>query len=165
MQRLGFAHAECPIARASDQIGDAWSLLVVRSALLGARTFQDFEARLGIPSSTLSRRLALLTEHGILERVRYRANPPRDEYVLTDKGEDLLSVILAIGAWGNRWLMPRGAAIEPVDEDGRAFEPRVVDRAGRRVRPGRVALRAGPAASARLREALPEPRVLGRRPS
>jgi DNA-binding HxlR family transcriptional regulator len=162
MRRVGFDHHECPIARASDQIGDAWSLLVIRSALLGARCFQDFESRLGIPSSTLSRRLALLTEHGILERVPYRSKPPRDEYVLTDKGQDLLSVVLSLAAWGNRWLMPRGAAIEPLDEDGRPFEPCVVDRRGRRVKPGRVALRAGPAASPRLKRALATPRVLGR---
>jgi DNA-binding HxlR family transcriptional regulator len=106
MQRSSFASMQCPIARAIDQLVDPWGVLVLQMAFVGARTFQDFEQRLGIPPTTLTRRLSLLCKHGILARKRYQAHPPRDEYVLTDKGNDLRPVVLALAVWGNRWLMP-----------------------------------------------------------
>lgn len=155
---------ECSIARSLDQMGDGWALLVVRNALLGARRFQDFEETLGIPPNTLSRRLESLIEHGILKRRRYEARPPREEYVLTEKGRDLASVLLAFAAWGNRWLSPRGAVIECADPvSGEKVEPIVVDRrTGRELSAGRVALRAGPGASPELRKALCQPVLFGR---
>jgi DNA-binding HxlR family transcriptional regulator len=163
MQRKSFADMECSIARSLDQMGDGWALLVVRNALLGARRFQDFEETLGIPPTTLSRRLETLIEHGVLKRRLYEERPPREEYVLTDKGRDLASVLLAFAAWGNRWLSPRGAVIECADPaSGQKVEPVVVDRrTGRELLAGRVALRAGPGASARLRAALGRPVLFG----
>jgi DNA-binding HxlR family transcriptional regulator len=164
MQRKSFSAMECSIARSLDQMGDGWALLIVRNALLGARRFQDFEETLGIPPNTLSRRLDALIEHRILERRLYEERPPREEYVLTDKGRDLASVLLAFAAWGNRWLSPRGPVIECADpESGRKIEPVVVDRrTGRELSAGRVALRAGPGASERLRKALCRPVLFGR---
>jgi len=155
---------ECPIARSIDQAGDGWTLLIVRNALLGARRFQDFERALAIPPNTLARRLETLLEHGIVARRLYEERPPREEYVLTAKGRDLASVLLAFAAWGNRWLAPRGAVIECTDAaTGRVVEPVVVDRkTGRELRAGRVALRAGPGASARLRASLSRPALFGR---
>jgi len=165
MQRKSFAEMECPMARAIEQMGDGWTLLIVRNALLGARRFQDFERALEIPPNTLSRRLEVLIDFGILERHRYDDRPPREEYWLTEKGRDLASVLLAFAAWGNRWLAPRGAVIECADpETGRRLEPVVVDRkTGRALSAGRVALRAGPGASARLRAALRRPALFGGR--
>ncbi len=110
MQRSSFASMECPIARAIDQLVDPWGVLVLQTAFAGARTFQDFEQRLGIPPTTLTRRLGLLCKHGILSRRRYQAHPPRDEYVLTDKGHDVRPIVLALADWGNRWLMPEAGA-------------------------------------------------------
>ena len=100
-----------------------------------------------------------------MKRRRYEEHPPREEYVLTAKGRDLASVLLAFAAWGNRWLAPRGAVIECADPaTGRRLEPVVVDRkTGRRLSAGRVALRAGPGASARLRATLFRPALFGRR--
>ena len=165
MQRLAFADVECPIARSLDQIGDAWSLLIIRNAFMGARHFHEFEQRLGIPTSTLTRRLAQLCKHGIVIRRRYRSRPVRDAYVLTQKGLDLLPVVLSIAAWGNRWLSPRGIDIMTVDAiSGRRLVPTLVDRSTRRpIKPGNVALAAGPKASARLRRGLAKPQVLGAR--
>ncbi|HEX6272198.1 MAG TPA: helix-turn-helix domain-containing protein [Polyangiaceae bacterium] len=163
MQRKSFAAMECAIARAIDQMGDGWTLLIVRNALLGARRFQDFEKTLAIPPNTLSRRLDTLIEHGIVERRLYEERPPREEYWLTEKGQGLASVLLAFAAWGNRWLAPDGAFIECADAaTGRRIDPIVVDRKTRReLLPGRVALRAGPGASARLRAALRRPVLFG----
>lgn len=163
MQRNGFEHMECPIARALDQIGDAWGLLILRTAMMGARQFGEFEQRCEIPASTLTRKLGELCERELLERRRYQAHPPRDEYVLTDKGRDLLPVFLAIAAWGNRWLAPEGVHIQAVDaKGGERVEPTVVDRrTGRALEAGTVALAAGPAASTRLRKALTPPIAFG----
>lgn len=156
---------ECPIARSAEQIGDGWSLLLVRNALLGARTFQDFEERLGIPSSTLARRLTLLCEQGLLERRQYAAHPPRDEYVLTEKGLDLLPVLLSMAVWGNRWLAPRGEPLTVVDPaTGEPVEPVLIDaRTGRRLGPGDVAVVPGPGASKALKRALSAPVVFAAR--
>jgi DNA-binding HxlR family transcriptional regulator len=163
MRRTSFASVECPIARAIDQIGDPWVLLILRSALMDVRCFQDFQRRLRIPASTLTRRLDLLCEQGMLARESYRENPPRDEYVLTEKGLDLLPIVLALGVWGNKWLSPKGALMRLVDpRTGRAIDPVWVDsRSKRRLGPGRVALGAGPGASRKLRSLLAEPRLLG----
>jgi DNA-binding HxlR family transcriptional regulator len=163
MQRKSFAGIECAIARSIDQMGDGWALLIVRNALLGARRFQDFEQTLSIPPNTLSRRLDGLVEHGILARRRYEERPPREEYVLTAKGRDLASVLLAFAAWGNRWLAPNGAVIECADPvTGRKVEPLVVDGATKReLSAGSVVLRAGPGASQKLRAALRRPVLFG----
>jgi DNA-binding HxlR family transcriptional regulator len=166
MQRASFASMECPIARAADQIGDGWSMLLLRNAFLGSTTFQDFEQRLEIPASTLTRRLKLLCEQGLMVRTRYRAHPPRDEYKLTDKGRDLLPVLLSMAAWGNRWLAPKGPPLVTVDaETGAEVEPVLVDRrSGRRLAAGDVALVPGPGASKRLRQLMVQPIVLGGQP-
>ncbi len=163
MQRNGFAHMECPIARALDQLGDAWSLLILRTAMMGVRQFNDFEQRCEIPASTLTRKLAELCERDLLRRRRYQVHPPRDEYVLTDKGRELLPVFLALAAWGNRWLTPDGVRIQAVDAaSGERVEPTVVDRrTGRALEPGTVALAPGPAASARVRRGLTPPTPFG----
>jgi DNA-binding HxlR family transcriptional regulator len=92
----------CPIARTLEIVGEWWTLLIIRDAFLGARRFDDFR-QTGIADNILSARLELLVREGILERQAYQAHPPRYEYVLTDKGYDLLPVILSLGTWGRKW--------------------------------------------------------------
>ncbi len=103
MRRTSFADELCPIARALEVVGDWWTLLVVREALAGTTRFEDFRSELGIARNILSTRLEALVEHGVLERRRYAEHPPRDEYVLTDKGRDLWRVVGALATWGLRW--------------------------------------------------------------
>jgi DNA-binding HxlR family transcriptional regulator len=156
MQRTSFADMECNIARSVEQIGDGWSLMILRNALLGARRFQEFEATLGAPPTTLARRLQTLTERGFFVRREYESHPPREEYQLTQKGLDFLPVLLTLAAWGGRWLSPGGAPLELVDpESGAAIEPMLVDaRTSQALVPGRVGVRPGPGASAALRKAM-----------
>jgi len=158
-----FGSMQCPIARCLDETGDWWSMLILRSAFMGVRRFQHFQERLGIAPNTLARRLEALTEHGLLVRQTYNERPPREEYELTEKGLDFLPVLLAMAAWGNRWLAPEGVAIECVDpETGRAIHPLVVDReTGRELRPGTVALRAGPGARPAVKRGLENWVLLG----
>ncbi|MEY4582785.1 MAG: hypothetical protein RL701_7488, partial [Pseudomonadota bacterium] len=123
------------------------------------------EQLLGIPASTLTRRLKLLCKQGLLARTRYQAHPPRDEYVLTDKGRDLLPVLLTMAVWGNRWLAPKGAPLLPFDaQSGDELSPIVIDKqTGRELVPGSVAIGVGPGASKSLRKSMPTPRPFGAR--
>jgi DNA-binding HxlR family transcriptional regulator len=156
MQRKSFADVECNIARSVEEVGDGWSLMILRNALLGARRFQDFEAGLGVPPTTLTRRLQTLTQRGFFVRRKYEAHPPREEYELTRKGLDFLPVLLSLAVWGGRWLSPEGAPLELIDaESGTTIEPTLVDaRTGRPLVAGRVAVRPGPGASTSLRKAM-----------
>lgn len=102
MRRKSFAGVACPIARTLDVVGEWWTLIIVRDALLGVRRFEEFR-RTGIADNILSARLELLVREGILERRAYRQHPPRHEYLLTEKGRDLLPAILALARWGRKW--------------------------------------------------------------
>src|SRR5262249_52757535 len=92
----------CPVARTLDLVGEWWTLLIVRDALLGARRFDDFKAT-GIADNILSARLKRLVEAGILQRRRPQTRPHRHEYLLTEKGRALVPVISALRDWGQRW--------------------------------------------------------------
>jgi DNA-binding HxlR family transcriptional regulator len=70
---------------------------------LGVTRFDDIQRDLGIARNVLADRLDALVDNEVLERRAYQERPVRHEYVLTDKGRDLQSVLLAIMAWGDRW--------------------------------------------------------------
>lgn len=156
MRRKDFSRVECSIARAVDEIGDPWSLLVLRHAFLGATRFAQFQAALEIPPTTLTSRLADLCRKGLLQRTRYEEHPPRYAYELSEKGVDLLPVIVALAVWGSRWKSPRGAPFDLVDAgSGAPVEPMLVDaRTGKAIQPGGIGLKPGPGASSKLRRAV-----------
>lgn len=93
----------CPIARSLAFAGDAWSILILRDAHAGLTRFDQFRKSLGIAPTMLTRRLATLTEEGLLEKRRYSEHPPREEYLLTAAGRDFLPVLFMIGAWGRQY--------------------------------------------------------------
>jgi DNA-binding HxlR family transcriptional regulator len=103
MQRTSFEDMTCSVAKCLDIVGEWWSLLVVRDAMLGVTRFDDFQARLGISRNILTQRLNRLVDNDILKRVPYSEHPPRSEYRLTAKGRDLWLVIAAMRQWGDRW--------------------------------------------------------------
>jgi DNA-binding HxlR family transcriptional regulator len=77
----------------------------------------------------LTRRLRALVEAGLLERRRYCDKPPRDEYVLTQRGRDFQPVLIALMDWGNRHFTPDGIRVQVVNTaTGAAAEPVLVDR-------------------------------------
>ena len=94
----------CPIARSLHFIGERWTMLVVRELMrFEHRKFQDFEQGLvGISPNTLSARLKRLEDAGIVERRFYEQHPPRAEYLLTERGNELRPVLKALFAWGER---------------------------------------------------------------
>ena len=104
MRRKNLSGETCPIARSLDVIGDWWSLLIVRDALRGTTRFSDFQKSLGVSKNILTRRLRALTEQGVLELSAASDGSAYQEYRLTEKGRRLLTVLVALGQWGNENL-------------------------------------------------------------
>jgi DNA-binding HxlR family transcriptional regulator len=93
----------CPVARSLDLLGERWTLLIVRDLLQGPGRFQELsESLVGIGPNLLSERLKLLEQHGIVSRRFYSDHPPRAEYLLTERGQELGVVIGALASWGAR---------------------------------------------------------------
>jgi DNA-binding HxlR family transcriptional regulator len=104
MQRTTFSDLPpCSIARTLDVIGEPWSPLILRDIYVGMSRFDQMQADLGISRKVLTERLKWLVESGVLERRRYRDRPPRYDYVLTDKGTELVDLLMVMVAWGDRW--------------------------------------------------------------
>lgn len=130
MRRTRFDDWDCSIARATDILGDWWTPMVIRSALLGARRFEQFTDGLGIPRNVLTDRLNRLVDEGIMRKVEYQDRPVRHEYRLTDKGVALYPVIVGLLQWGNDWLDwgDDGPPVHLVHRDtGEVIEPMLVD--------------------------------------
>jgi len=97
----------CPIAKASEVIGERWMLLVIRELLAGGSSFTELQRGLGnISPSVLSNRIQALIEHGILERVGAPVTKRR-RYRLTQAGKELAPIVAAIAGWGSRWVRSR----------------------------------------------------------
>ena len=111
MQRTNFGGMACSIARTLDVVGEPWSPLILRDVWVGLNRFDQLQADLGISRKVLTERLNHLVEHGVLERRPYDRRP-RYEYVLTDKGAELVDVLIVMVGWGDRWLA--GEAGPPV---------------------------------------------------
>jgi DNA-binding HxlR family transcriptional regulator len=95
--------SRCPVACVLDIVGDRWSLLVIRDLMRGKRRYAEFLASPeGIPSNILAERLKRLKRAGVIASRRYSQHPPRVEYLLTDKGEDLRPIMRAMADWGVR---------------------------------------------------------------
>ena len=102
-QEIRARRSPCPLGCSLDIIGDRWTLLVIRDLVIGKQKFKEFlESPEGVTTNILAERLKRLESCGIVERNPYCDNPPRFEYSLTDKGEDLRPVISAIVDWGQK---------------------------------------------------------------
>jgi DNA-binding HxlR family transcriptional regulator len=127
MHDKNLSNAPCPIARTLACVGDAWSMLILREASQGLTRFDQFRKSLGIAPTILTRRLATLTEEGLLEKRRYSERPPRDEYLLSAAGRNFLPVLIMIGAWGRRYRGEGGLTRFIDAETGKEIEPVAVD--------------------------------------
>lgn len=90
----------CPVARTIDVLGDKWSLLIIRDAFDGVRRFGQLQRSLGIAKNILAARLRDLVEAGVLRTEPAPGGSAYQEYVLTEKGEDLFSLIVSLRQWG-----------------------------------------------------------------
>lgn len=102
---------DCAIAQSLGVIGDGWELLIVRDLARGVDRFDQLADSLHISRKVLTERLNHLVEHGVLERRPYDQRP-RYEYVLTDKGTELVDMLMVMAGWADKWLA--GEAGPPV---------------------------------------------------
>ncbi|MGH7241510.1 MAG: winged helix-turn-helix transcriptional regulator [Candidatus Saccharimonadales bacterium] len=95
------------IAGAMEIIGNKWTALILRDLASGSNRFCNLEKSVGnINPRTLSQRLDDLEEHGIITKQTFAEVPPRTEYTLTKKGQDLTPVLEAMATWGNKYYDP-----------------------------------------------------------
>jgi DNA-binding HxlR family transcriptional regulator len=116
MRQTTFAEMHCSLARSLDVVGDWWSPLILRDISLGLTRFDELVADLGISRGLLSSRLNGLIEGGVIKRSEYQQHPIRHDYRLTEAGHDLVPVLLALMAWGDRWHAPDGPPIVATHE-------------------------------------------------
>lgn len=95
---------QCSIAAALEAVGERWSFLILRGAFNGLHHFEEFHSTLGIARNILSNRLARLVENGILAREQDPSDRRKIAYQLTEKGRDLLPVLISLRQWGERWV-------------------------------------------------------------
>jgi len=103
VRRTSFEQAECPIARSLDVVGDWWSLLIIRDALLGSRRFGELQRSLGLAKNILTVRLRALVDHGLLKAVPSSDGSAYQEYALTRKGRGVFPILVALRQWSEEF--------------------------------------------------------------
>lgn len=129
---------DCLISRAIEEIGDRWTLLILRDLMTGPKRFNQIQENLGIARNLLAERLRRMQGSALVQRDEIDGEPHRHAYRLTEKGIDLQTVIVALNQWGARWLADRkgkpivffdaetGAEVEKLaycSEDGSPVDP------------------------------------------
>jgi DNA-binding HxlR family transcriptional regulator len=111
--RGGWQATMCSMAKTLDVVSSKSALLILREAFYGTVRFDDFAERAGISEPVAAARLRELVEAGLLAREPYRepGQRTRMSYRLTDKGAELLPVLVALMQWGDRWLQPDGPPV------------------------------------------------------
>lgn len=147
------ANRHCSIARTLAVLGQKWNLLLLREAFLGRTRFAEFQ-RIGIPNATLGQRLNDLVDAGLMERVTYQeeGERSREEYVLTEAGRDVLPVLAALSAWGDRHRPQETGqgVVYAAADDERPVHLEFRDERGELVDQGAVTIIRGPAYHAAL---------------
>jgi DNA-binding HxlR family transcriptional regulator len=103
VKRTSLEHAGCPIARSLDALGDWWSLLIIRDALLGKRRFGEFQKNLGLAKNILTVRLRTLVDQGILKTAPASDGSAYQEYVPTPKGRGVFPILVAMRQWSEEF--------------------------------------------------------------
>jgi DNA-binding HxlR family transcriptional regulator len=122
MRRTRLDDRDCSIAKTVDAVGDPWTLLIVRDALLGVARFEDLQRRLGTPRATLANRLAQLVQIDVLRK------DDDGSYHLTDKGRALRPVLITMMQWGDHWVRDDEPPTRLIEVGtGRNIRPVLVD--------------------------------------
>ena len=111
MLKSDYRGQNCSIARALEDVGERWTLLIVRELLRRPHRFAQLERKLGIAKNVLTNRLDKLVEREIVEKVPYTEARDWNNYRLTRKGKDLFPVISALMAWGDKYEAPHGPPV------------------------------------------------------
>jgi DNA-binding HxlR family transcriptional regulator len=137
----------CSIARSLEVIGERWTLLILRDAILGLQRFEEFQEDLGIATNVLTNRLRLLCDEQVLERIPDPERPGRPKYVLTEKGAQLGPALIVLMKWGDRhYPTPGGPPRLTIHAGcgGNIGSDLLCDRCGEPLRPGEIEFRPGP---------------------
>ena len=117
--------ADIGFSNLASLIGDRWTLLVLISAFFGVQRYDTFIARLNTPPSVLSERLKQLVNNHIFDKVEYQKNPPRHNYILTNKGSALFPFVMTLRQWVAGGL--RGENLTSPLTHAKCGEPLVID--------------------------------------
>lgn len=110
--------AICPVVESIYAIGNKWSLVIIHYLMNEPRRFNELKSCInGISSKVLAENLYELQENGIIEKKIVDDQPEKTEYVLTEKGMDLKSVMLEMRGWGEKWLTPSDHSKFEISED------------------------------------------------
>ena len=101
MKHTHHRRSDCPINFALEIFGDPWSLLIIRDIVyFGKKTYGEFLAsEEGMATNILASRLAHLEHQGILVKQLFEKDKRKEEYVLTEKGLDLIPVLVEMANW------------------------------------------------------------------
>ena len=103
VRRTSFERDDCPVARSLDAIGDWWSMLIIRDALLGVTRFGEFQKKLGLAKNILTVRLRALVDQGILKTAPASDGSAYQEYRLTPKGRGVFPILVALRQWSEEF--------------------------------------------------------------
>ena len=93
----------CPVAKATEIIGEKWTVLIIREALMGSTRYSEFQRGLSLISPTLlAKRLDSLVNHGLLMKKKVPGQRGH-EYFPTTSCKELLPIVRSLGDWGMRW--------------------------------------------------------------
>lgn len=93
----------CPIAKATEIVGEKWTLLIIRELLMGGSRFSELQRGLSLISPTiLSKRLDGLIDHGLVMKKRIPGQRGY-EYFPTKSCKELLPIVRSLGEWGMSW--------------------------------------------------------------
>ncbi|MBC7644389.1 MAG: helix-turn-helix transcriptional regulator, partial [Thermoleophilia bacterium] len=116
MKRTSLQDQPCAIAKSLDIIGDWWTLLIIRDALVGLRRFGEFQRSLGAAKNILAARLKALVAEGILVNAPASDGSAYQEYLLTEKGRALVPVLVALSQWSSEHAVAADAhVLVPLD--------------------------------------------------
>lgn len=109
-RRRGPVGDHCPIDRTLQIVGSRSAFLLLREAFYGSTRFDDLVRLTGFTEAVAAKRLKELVGHGLLEKRPYQepGQRTRHEYVLTERGHDLLPVLVALGEWGRKHSPAKG---------------------------------------------------------
>ncbi len=114
MKKKQQRRSDCPINFALETFGDTWSLLIIREIVyFGKKTYGEFlESEEGIATNILASRLVQLEQKGILEKRPSEKDKRKEVYSLTEKGLDLIPILLELASWGAQHDPQTGAPQE-----------------------------------------------------
>lgn len=132
MKKDSLSERFCPIARASFELADGWTFVILRELFMGNGKYDQLQQQTGINPRSLSNRLIHLAENGIVVKHLYSERPQRHEYHLTQKGQELWPLLMMMKSWGERWSDKWSEEDPPMrlrhGKDGHQFYPEITCR-------------------------------------